>query len=40
MIKGRIFCEKNAPKARFVMTQNAPQANPIKQNTPQANFPG
>jgi len=40
MIKRRIFHENNAPKARFLMTQNAPQAKLIKQNMLQANFPG
>jgi len=29
---------KNAPQARFLMKQNAPQARLIKQNAPQARF--
>jgi len=28
--------EKNAPQARFLIKQNAPQARFIKQNAPQA----
>jgi len=38
MFKKRIFNEKNAPQARFLMKQNAPQARLIKQNAPQAGF--
>jgi len=34
MIKKKIFYEKNAPSARFLMKQNAL----IKQNAPQARF--
>jgi len=33
--KQKIY-EKNAPQARFLMKQNAPQARLIKQNAPQA----
>jgi len=33
--KQKIY-EKNAPQARFLMKQNAPQARFIKQNAPQA----
>ena len=36
MIKKRIFYEKNAPQARFLMNSNALQARLIKQNVPQA----
>jgi len=38
MIKKRIFYEKNAPQARFLMKQNSPQARLIKQNALQARF--
>jgi len=38
MIKKRIFYEKNAPQARFLMKYNALQARLIKQNAPQAGF--
>jgi len=38
MIKKRIFWENPAPRARFLMQQNAPQARLIKQNAPQAGF--
>jgi len=38
MIKKKIFYEKNAAQARFIMNQNAPQARLIKQNAPQAGF--
>jgi len=38
MIKKKIFCEKPAPQARFLMKQHAPQARLIKQNAPQAGF--
>ena len=38
MIKKRILYEKNAPRARFLLKSNAPQARLIKQNAPQAGF--
>jgi len=34
----KIWYEKNALQARFLMKQNAPQARPIKQNAPQARY--
>ena len=34
----KILYEKNAPQARFIMKQNAPQARPMKLNPPQAIF--
>jgi len=38
MIKKKIFYEKHAPQARFLIKQNALQARLIKQNAPQARF--
>jgi len=40
MIKEKIFYEKHAPQARFLMKTNAPQVRLIKQNAPQAGFFG
>ena len=37
-IKMRIFYEKNALQARFLMKQNEPQVRLIKQNASQAGF--
>jgi len=36
MIKKKIFYEKTAPQARFLIRQIAPQVRLIKQNAPQA----
>jgi len=34
----KILYEENAPQDRFLMTKNAPQARPIKQNAPRPDF--
>jgi len=38
MIKKKIFHQKHALNARFLMKLNAPQARLVKQNAPQAGF--
>ena len=38
MIKKRIFYDKNALQATFLLKSNAQQARFIKQNAPQAGF--